>query len=174
MVSFTSTLLALLASTALALPQPSSESKTPQCLSDSEAMNISKSWLAIWGTGYLTKKSQLKNLVTSNVLSFDGTYGPATVGLDALYASATYVDPLVTNVLQYPESVFHNCDTISARWGYTAVSTSSAPNVPAGTHIFLEGIEILQVDLSSRLIYNATSSADWVLLATQLGETVNL
>jgi hypothetical protein len=46
--------------------------------------------------------------------------------------------------------------------------------VPAGKHIFLEGIELLQVDLKSRLIFNATSSADWVLLATQLGETVNI
>lgn len=46
--------------------------------------------------------------------------------------------------------------------------------VHAGKHIFLEGIEILKVDLKSRLICNATSSADWVLLATQLGETVDI
>ncbi|RDW56832.1 hypothetical protein BP5796_12899 [Coleophoma crateriformis] len=174
MVLIPSALLALLSSTALALPQPTTDSKPALCLSDSEANSISKSWLAIWDTGYLTKKSQLKNLVTKDVLSFDGTYGPPTVGLDALYAAATYVDPLVTNVLQYPETAIHNCDTISVRWGYSAVSTSNAPNVPAGTPIFLEGIEILQVELSSRLIFNATSSADWVLLATQLGETVNL
>lgn len=46
--------------------------------------------------------------------------------------------------------------------------------VKAGTHIFFEGIELLRVDLGSRLISNSTSSADWVLLAQQLGETVVL
>jgi hypothetical protein len=125
MVSFSSLLVAVLATTALA----SSEARTypsTQCLSDTEAKSISKRWLAIWGTGYLTKKSQLKTLVTKDVLSFDGTYGAATVGIDALYDSATYVDPLVTKVLQTPEWVFHSCDQIAVRWSYTAVSTKSA------------------------------------------------
>jgi hypothetical protein len=46
--------------------------------------------------------------------------------------------------------------------------------VPVGTLVELKGIEILHVDLSTRLIYNATSSADWIQLARQLGETVNI
>jgi hypothetical protein len=45
--------------------------------------------------------------------------------------------------------------------------------VPAGTHLYLHGTELIQVDLKSRLIFNVTSSADWDVLATQLGETVN-
>jgi hypothetical protein len=97
----------------------------PKCLSDSEAYSIAKNWLAIWGTGYLTKKSQLTKLVTKDVLSFDGTFGAATVGIDALFDAATFVDPLVTKVLQTPELVFHNCDHIAARWSYTAVSTGN-------------------------------------------------
>jgi hypothetical protein len=44
---------------------------------------------------------------------------------------------------------------------------------PAGKNIFLEGTELIQVDLKSRLIFNVTSSADWDLLATQLGNTCN-
>jgi hypothetical protein len=50
----------------------------------------------------------------------------------------------------------------------------SIRTVPAGTPVELKGIEILHIDLSTRLIYNATSSADWIQLARQLGETVNI
>ncbi|KAF8859613.1 hypothetical protein BDZ45DRAFT_353509, partial [Acephala macrosclerotiorum] len=56
--------------------------------------------------------AQLTNLAIKGILSYDGTYGRATVGIDALYAAATYVDPLVTGVLQVPEWVFHSCDQI--------------------------------------------------------------
>lgn len=128
MVSFSSILVVLLASTALARSQPRTD-KHMKCLSDYEAENFSKRWLAIWGTGYLTKKSQLSNLVTKDVLSFDGTYGAASVGIDALFDSATFVDPLVTKVLQSPEWVFHNCDQIAVRWSYTAISTTAASYV---------------------------------------------
>jgi hypothetical protein len=192
MVSFTSLLITLLASTAIARPDASS---TPSCLSDSEALSIAKKWQAIWGTGYLTKKSQLTSLVTKDVQNFDGSFGAANVGIDALYTAATTPDPLVTNVVQIPETVFHSCDRIASRWSYTAVTTGakgayvltnnflskhrkhstdhiSSP-APAGKHVFLEGTELIQVDLKSRLIFNVTSSADWDLLATQLGNTCN-
>ncbi|KAF2674802.1 hypothetical protein BT63DRAFT_21041 [Microthyrium microscopicum] len=167
MVQLTSLLVPLFAVASLA-------SSSPKCLTDDEAWSFSRRWLDIWSTGKLTKESQLYKLVTKNVLNLDGTYGAATIGIDALYASATYVDPLVTDVVQSPEFVFHSCDSIAARWSYNAVSTGNGSTVPAGTKIFLEGIELLTVDLKSRLIYNSTSSADWVLLATQLGQTVNL
>lgn len=123
MVSFSSLLVTLLASTVLALPGAPTNKDGCECLSDQEAYSLAKRWLAIWGTGYLTKESQLNSLVTKDVLNFDGTYGAANVGIDALYAAATYVDPLVTNVLQVPEWVFHSCDQIAVRWSYTAVST---------------------------------------------------
>jgi hypothetical protein len=120
MVSFSSLLVTLLASAALARPDASSAS---QCLSDSEALSIAKRWQAIWGTGYVTKKSQLTNLVTKDVQNFDGSFGAANVGIDALFDAATATDPLVTNVLQVPDRVFHDCYQIASRWKYTAVST---------------------------------------------------
>lgn len=46
--------------------------------------------------------------------------------------------------------------------------------VPVGTPVELKGIDILAVDLETRLIYNATSSGDWITLARQLGETCNI
>jgi hypothetical protein len=120
MVSFSSLLVTLLASTTLAHPDDSS---APKCLSDSEAINIAKRWQAIWGTGFLTKKSQLTSLVTKDVHNFDGSFGAANIGIDALFDAATFADPLVTNVIQVPETVFHSCDRIASRWSYTAVST---------------------------------------------------
>jgi hypothetical protein len=44
--------------------------------------------------------------------------------------------------------------------------------VPVGTLVKLYGIEILHVDLSTRKIFNATSSADWINLARQLRPNV--
>jgi hypothetical protein len=121
MVSFSSLLVTLLASAAVAHP----EDYGKQCLSDQEADSIAKRWLAIWGTGFLTKKSQLNNLVTKDIRNFDGTFGAADVGIDALFDVATFVDPLVTNILQVPEFVFHSCDEIATRWSYTAVATGT-------------------------------------------------
>ena len=46
--------------------------------------------------------------------------------------------------------------------------------VPVGTPVEFKGIDLLHVDLNTRLIFNGTSSADWVVLARQLGETVNI
>ncbi|KUJ09163.1 uncharacterized protein LY89DRAFT_320909 [Mollisia scopiformis] len=164
MVSLSSLLLPLLASTVLAAP----------CLDDNEAIHIAKKWLDIWSSGTITKESQLTTLVTPDIQSYDGTYGQATVGIDALFASCTYVDPLVKDVVQVPIFIFHSCDQIAARWTYNALSTGVGSTVKANTPIFFHGTELLHVDLQSRLIYNSTSSADWVLLATQLGQTVNL
>jgi hypothetical protein len=124
MVSFPWILVSLLASTAIAHPQPSS-SKKPTCLSDKESTSIAKKWLAIWGSNYLTKKSQLTCLVTKDISNFDGTYGVANVGIDSLFDAATYVDPLVAKVLQYPETIIHTCDEIVVRWGYSAVATGT-------------------------------------------------
>ena len=41
--------------------------------------------------------------------------------------------------------------------------------VPAGTGLHTKRIELLQIDMKTRLVFNATSSADWILLAQQLG-----
>jgi hypothetical protein len=123
MVSFTALLVTLLASSTLA--RPDGYSKKPQCLSDHEALSIATRWLDIWGTGYITKKSQLKSLVTKDIQNYDATYGPPINGIDALFASATFVDPLVDKVAQVPQWVFHDCDQIAARWTYTAVATGT-------------------------------------------------
>lgn len=47
-------------------------------------------------------------------------------------------------------------------------------SVPAGTKVAFEGNDILTVDLDTKLIYNATSSGDWILLARQLGQTCDV
>lgn len=44
--------------------------------------------------------------------------------------------------------------------------------VAKGKKIHFDGIEILLIDLKSRLITNSTSSADWVQLALQTGQNV--
>lgn len=99
------------------------------CLSDAEALAFSQKWLAIWGTDYITHKSQLRAIASSNVVSYDGSFGgPPSVGIDALFAAATYVDPLVDKVLQKVEWVFHSCDQVCARWSYDAVATGVAPS----------------------------------------------
>jgi hypothetical protein len=116
MLSYISLFLSILAATVFAKP-------SSKCLSDKEANTIATNWQSIWGTGYLKSISQLAKIATKDVSNFDGTYGAANIGLDALYAAATYVDPLVDNVLQYPEWVFHSCDQIAIRWGYTAIAT---------------------------------------------------
>ena len=46
--------------------------------------------------------------------------------------------------------------------------------VPIGTPVEFKGTDILHIDLSTRLIFNATSTADWINLARQLGETVTV
>lgn len=105
------------------------------CLDYHEANGIAKRWLSIWSSGTITKISQLETLVTKDVMSYDGTYGQATTGIDALFASCTYVDPLVKNVVQVPEWVFNNCDQIAARWSYNAISTGVATG--NGPYVFL-------------------------------------
>jgi hypothetical protein len=136
MVSFSSLLVTLLVSAAAA--HPDGGPSAPKCLSDSEAINIAKRWQAIWGTGFLTKKSQLTSLVTKDVSNFDGTFGAANVGIDALFDAATFVDPLVTDVVQVPESVFHDCDKISSRWSYNAVSTGVGSCVLPTMHLNIQ------------------------------------
>ena len=44
--------------------------------------------------------------------------------------------------------------------------------VPVGTNVTYKGIDYLQVDLATRLVYNATSSSDLVNYYTALGDDV--
>lgn len=46
--------------------------------------------------------------------------------------------------------------------------------VPPGTPLEFKGNDILHVDLKTRLIDNATSSGDWLNLARELGQIVNV
>lgn len=44
--------------------------------------------------------------------------------------------------------------------------------VPVGTQIEYKGTDYLRIDLSTRLIYNVTSSSDLLNYYTQLGDNV--
>jgi len=171
---FTTALLALIVSTAVAIPGKE-KSEKGKCLRDSEANDLAKKWLSIWSTGGVTSKAQLATIVTSNIANYDEAYGGPNLGIDALWDTITAPGNYTTDdIKQFPLFTFHSCDQIAVRWGYTAVTTGFESTVPVGTKVELKGIEILHVDLKSRKIFNATSSADWINLARQLGETVNI
>lgn len=51
--------------------------------------------------------------------------------------------------------------------------TDDDRTVPAGTYLEFKGIDIISVDLDTRLVYNATSSGDWINLARELGQIGN-
>ena len=51
--------------------------------------------------------------------------------------------------------------------------TDDCRTVPAGTYLEFKGIDIISVDLDTMLVYNATSSGDWINLARELGQIGN-
>jgi len=142
------------------------------CLSEKEATSISDRWLHIWWTGAITKRSQLESIVTENVASYDEAFGGPTLSLDELFAIFTGPSgpQKVTNVTQKRMFFIHSCDGIAVRWQYLGVTTGYNSTTPAGTAVEFKGTDLLHVDLKSRLIDNATSTADWILLAQQLGD----
>ncbi|KPI39220.1 uncharacterized protein AB675_5224 [Cyphellophora attinorum] len=155
--------------------------KDVKCLSDAEASQIASRYIALYDTGAVSQLSDLTSIVTQNFTSYDGTgtgpydNGPSTVGAQAFYESLTASTgpSSFTDSVQSPVFVIHTCDTVVYRWQFTAVSTGYNATVPAGTKLAFEGTDIVQVDLSSKLIYNATSSGDWINLARELGQIGN-
>jgi len=147
----------------------------PACLSDKEADTIATNWLKLWSVGGVSTLSALAEVVTSDIENYDYSYGDPNIGIQSLYETLTATGNFTTSdVQQFPLFTIHSCDQVVTRWGYTAKSTGFESTLPVGTPVSLYGIEILHVRLDSRLIFNATSSADWVNLARGIGETVNL
>jgi len=150
------------------------------CLSDSEALHIATQYLQLYDTGHVTNFSQVASVLSSNITSYDETgspYGntPTTTGSQAFFESVTGSGPSAyTNATQKPLFVMHSCDQIAYRWQFQAFSTGYDSTVPAGTYLEFKGNDIVQVDLSTRLIFNATSSGDWINLARELGQVKNV
>jgi hypothetical protein len=123
MVAIQSLFVSLIAATAIANPTLRTRDEHKKCLSEHEAEKFATVWLRFWSTGGVKTKADLTPYVTKNIVNADYAFGPPNVGIDALFAATTYVDPLITAVVQTPLDVFNTCDKIAVRWGYTAKST---------------------------------------------------
>ncbi|KAF2165906.1 hypothetical protein M409DRAFT_23638 [Zasmidium cellare ATCC 36951] len=159
---------------------------TPEapCLNHPEAANIALRWFSIFqtdSTGKGTGAALVNNTLASNFSYTDegATFGdptPLYSNRSAVYDSVSgsgYSGALVTDVQYLVLYVFSNCDVIGARWQSDSLSANATNlTVPVGTKIKYLGTDYLQVDLASRLIYNATSSSDLLNYYMQLGDNV--
>ncbi|KZL77402.1 hypothetical protein CT0861_03122 [Colletotrichum tofieldiae] len=143
--------------------------RSAPCLCDYEALDIANRWLSIFSTGGVSGKEEVATIVSQNLVSADETFGPPTFGIDAFWDAVKTPSSTTTNITQATNFFIHTCDQIALNWQYTAVTTGFNSTVPAGTPVSFTGNDILVVDLKTRLISNATSSGQWILLAQQLG-----
>ncbi|TQN66934.1 hypothetical protein CSHISOI_08510 [Colletotrichum shisoi] len=150
----------------------SSHRKKAPCLRDDEALRIANRWLSIFSTGGVSGKAEVAKIVSRDLVSADDTFGPPTFGIDAFWDAITppaNSPRTTTNVTQSANFLLHTCDQIAFNWQYRGVTTGFNSTVPARTSVAFTGNDIIQVDLKTRLISNATSSGQWILLAQQLG-----
>src|SRR5437016_7551285 len=118
----------LLSSSAAAAWGPWSGPKYP-CLTDAEALDIATRWLHLWditaaGQSVVTSLSDLTSILSSNITSYDETFPPPIVGIQAFYDTVTAPSNYTTtNVTQAPLFAIHSCDQIATRWIETAYST---------------------------------------------------
>ncbi|KAJ0162415.1 hypothetical protein CTA2_4604 [Colletotrichum tanaceti] len=150
----------------------SSRWRKAPCLCDEEALDIANRWLSIFSTGGVSGKEEVATIVSRDLVSADETFGPPTFGIDAFWAAVTPPagsPRTTTNVTQSANFFIRTCDQIAFNWQYNGVTTGFNSTVPAGTSVAFTGNDIIQVDLETRLISNATSSGQWILLAQQLG-----
>ncbi|KAK1974600.1 hypothetical protein LZ30DRAFT_775222 [Colletotrichum cereale] len=141
----------------------------PSCLCDDEALDIANRWLSIFSTGGVAGKEEVATIVSRDLVSADETFGPPTYGIDAFWDAIKTPSKSTTNVTQTATFFVHTCDQIAYNWQYNAVTTGYKSTVPVGTPVSFTGNDILQVDLETRLVSNATSCGQWILLAKQLG-----
>lgn len=100
------------------------------CLTDEQAQQIASRYLSTYNTGVITSLTDLTGIVAANFTSYDetgtGPYsdGPATVGIDAFYASLTASGPSpFTNATQTVLFAVHDCDSIAYRWKFVGYAT---------------------------------------------------
>eukprot|EP01099_Mayorella_cantabrigiensis_P008498 TRINITY_DN7995_c0_g1_i1.p1 TRINITY_DN7995_c0_g1~~TRINITY_DN7995_c0_g1_i1.p1 ORF type:complete len:189 (-),score=9.73 TRINITY_DN7995_c0_g1_i1:257-823(-) len=150
------------------------------CLTVAQALDIATRYLSCYNSGAVKTLYDLAGIISPNFTSYDetgtGPYsdGPATVGIDAFFQSLTASGPSAFgNAVQYPLFVLHDCTRISYRWKFEGWSTGYNATVPAGTYLEFKGTDIISVDLDTMLVFNATSSGDWINLARELGQIGN-
>lgn len=147
----------------------------PLCLCEDEAWDITSRWLSVFSTPGVSSKAELATIVSQNLTSYDDTFGPPTIGIDGLWAALTAGGNATTaNVTQTPNFILHSCDQIAYNWQYTAVTTGYNSTVPVGTPVAFTGNDIIRIDLATRLVSNATSAGNWIILARQLGDSCNV
>ncbi|EME41557.1 hypothetical protein DOTSEDRAFT_112489, partial [Dothistroma septosporum NZE10] len=157
-------------------PTPS----TP-CLSHPEAAHIALRWLSIFqtnhqgnGTGAALVNSTLSSWFqyTEEGATFSDP-APLYTDRSAVYEAVSgsgYSGALVTDVKYSVLCVFGSCNAVGARWESQSRSAEAQNvTVPVGTGVRYLGTDYLQVDLGTRLIYNATSSSDLLNYYRQLG-----
>ncbi|TEA21041.1 hypothetical protein C8034_v007485 [Colletotrichum sidae] len=145
------------------------------CLCEDEAWDIARRWLRIFSTNGVSGKEEVAAIVSANLTSQDNTFGKPTYTLDEFWdAISAPGNKTTTNVTQVPAFLLHTCDQIAFNWKYDGVTTGFNSTVPPGTAVAFTGNDILRVDLETRLISNATSCGDWILLARQLGGSCTL
>ena len=86
-------------------------------------------------------------------------------------AGSGYSGVLVTNVSYSVIYVFASCSEIALRWQSDSMSANAIKvTVAVGTSVSYEGNDYISVDLSTRLIYNVTSSSDLLNYYIALGD----
>ncbi|KAK1574611.1 uncharacterized protein LY79DRAFT_523506, partial [Colletotrichum navitas] len=133
------------------------------------ALDIANRWLSIFSTGGVSGKEEVATIVSQDLVSADGTFGPPTYGIDAFWEAIETPSNTTTNVTQATTFFIHTCDQIALNWQYDAVTTGYNSTVPVGTPVSFTGNDILKVDLETRLVSNATSCGQWILFAQRLG-----
>jgi hypothetical protein len=96
---------------------------------DAEALDIATRWLHLWdvtaaGQSVVSSLSDLTSILSPNITSYDETYPPPIVGIQAFYETVTAPgNYTTTDVKQVPLFAIHSCDQIATRWIETAYST---------------------------------------------------
>ncbi|KAF2215697.1 hypothetical protein CERZMDRAFT_94096 [Cercospora zeae-maydis SCOH1-5] len=160
-----------------------SPTATEPCLSEPEAANIARRWFSIFQTDAQGNGTGAALVDVTLAPEFQYTDEGATFGdpaplytnRSAVYdavSSSGYSGSLVTDVTYDVIYLFSSCSVIGARWqGNSKSAKADNVTVPVGTAIRYLGTDYLQVDLATRLIYNATSSSDLLNYYKQLGDS---
>ncbi|KAL6713521.1 hypothetical protein ACLMJK_008986 [Lecanora helva] len=138
------------------------------CIADNEVEGIAQRWLDAFATGGL---KGLPDAVTSDIHIYDeGVQNGSTIPyiqnytqLQESISASAYGGGGVTNVTYDVLFTFHTCHRIALRWQETAITTNDigyGSTVLAGKKIQFKGTDLLTIDLASKKVMNATTSAD--------------
>ncbi|EGP89188.1 uncharacterized protein MYCGRDRAFT_92094 [Zymoseptoria tritici IPO323] len=177
-------LASLLLASSTALAVTTSPTATKPCLSQPEAANIALRWFSIFqtdGNGTGTGAALVNSTLSPEFQYTDygatmGEQTPLYTNRSAVYESVSgsgYSGALVTDVKYTTPFIWTNCYIVGARWQTNSLSANATNvTVAVGTPITYFGTDYLEVDLATRLIFNATSSSDLLNYYKQLGYNV--